>query len=352
MGPEHTDWHHPGHRGVGLASLLVGFMIGVSACDASPEQADVDPSWSLLRMQPAIGEARVEVAPGENIQAAIDSLTASGGSVILAPGEWSPQASLRLPSHTALVAEGGSTLRFPPHTIGIMNADTGGGNADILIRGVHLIGAGWTDARDTANGIAMFGVERARIEDVIVEQFDGYNIVLFPGTERSIVVTSQSHQAAKEGIEVYGGRECVVFGNLVRGAGHNGILVWYGSRDTLVASNLVIDSASTGIYVQGSANEATQVVETRDTIIRNNLVLDSGFNGIRIGSSPIVRRVAITGNRILGSGQVGIVNATADSSSVTIAGNVVERGAQGWIDAPDVPPPEANTLLRVPPEDR
>jgi parallel beta-helix repeat protein len=174
---------------------------------------------------------------------------------------------------------------------------------------------------------------RTRFLDCHVKNFNGYNIVGFPGATDLLVRGCVSEGPASEGIEFQGVVRGSIINNVVRNTGRNGIYVWGSSgtcSDITVTGNVVFNASAenpsgAGIRVDDGAYNIT---------VAGNSVTGGGTTvlGINVGSSTAarVKNVTVEGNAVRATPDRGIRVYVADH--VTVTGNTVSGAATYGIE--------------------
>jgi parallel beta-helix repeat protein len=175
------------------------------------------------------------------------------------------------------------------------------------------------------------------------------------------IVGNHSLDAIEEGIELQGASHCVVNGNVVRGCGINGILLWNSTGDCRgneVSGNTVSECGSFGILVLDGAHEnaitgntvarcggfgiaidnstpttrgadydlAEDVSDAYGNAVTGNVVVDNRADGIRMSG---VSLCAVAHNVVRGNNGYGIYANSV--SACSIRGNVVSANARSGI---------------------
>jgi len=245
----------------------------------------------------------VHVSPGQSIQAALDSLAAAGGWVVLEKGLHTLKQSLRMPSGVTLSGQGGSTvLYFDPNApasntaIAIVNA--GDDLHDVTLRDFLLEGSTLTKPPTDPNGD-----HRTR---------------------------SYQHAPSREGVALAaqhpGQMRNLRFEHLtVRNCTHNGVAVRGASQVTVVACDFS-DSGSAGVPGPGLEHNLL-LTRVMGADVRDSRMDDSPWgSGIAVSMS---RDVVISHNETARNARDGIE--VADSQDVRIQDNLVEANDAGAI---------------------
>lgn len=242
------------------------------------------------------------------IQAALDA--ADGRVVELASGAtYLCRSALHLPSHTTLVGSRSSVLRFTwtrsdqadaggAYYIG--NADQGGGNVSIVLRGfsVHGAGDGLPAGPNVGeSALKMPAIRFRHLDTFIVQDLDvGYSpgiSILYQGSKHGRLVGNTVHDSGRDGI--------------------TGMWLQDNLTDIVVRNNRIERFGDDGIAVAGTTVRSTNSSALPTGIsIENNVV--SGWeadpNGLLLGRGIAllaVNDVAVRGNRISNSTGAGIM---------------------------------------------
>tara|TARA_R100001198_G_scaffold96694_1_gene87870 strand:+ start:156 stop:2399 length:2244 start_codon:yes stop_codon:yes gene_type:complete len=288
------------------------------------------------------------------IQAAIDSLGNSGGTVLIPVGTYLISSTLNLTKKTTLTGEGGYFLNQYSNTDFTVGGTTiklkTGSNTDMLkvqvdsasigddyrshcsIRNIQFFGnrseAQLPSTRDnntSGNGIVLSGVRYVTFENVIVIKCAEDGIVVQSHDYGSGAISSNNLLIRGcsllsnygKGISAAGGDSVMLGCNI----GYNGSSGISASGFGLINNCLVWDNLGAGVFI-ASTTEAPVLV--------GNKIYDNDLSGINIGSTD--GRAVITGNMILRNGggstsgvqnKSGIFIASTLTNGIVISGNEI-----------------------------
>jgi parallel beta-helix repeat protein len=197
----------------------------------------------------------------------------------------------------------------------------------VTIDSLRIDGNGPNQTPRSSNCV-YFDSADGQVVNCFVHDAAGYNIVGFPGATHWLISGNHSYTTGsnnvefpRECIELQGTQFCAVVGNVVRGAGSNGILLWNSSGDcgyNTVAGNTVRGCAGAGIELEDGAHDNTI---TGNTCQGNNLGIWSNKNG----NSAAPKYNTIIGNTVVASRGNGIY--LENSVGTTVGDNVVRSSA-------------------------
>ena len=288
------------------------------------------------------------------IQAAIDSLGNSGGTVLIPVGTYLISSTLNLTKKTTLTGEGGYFLNLYSDTNFTVGGTTiklkTGSNTDMLkvqidsasigddyrshcsIRNIQFFGnrseaqsPSTRDNNTSGNGIVLSGVRYVTLENVIVTKCAEDGIVVQSHNYGSGVISSNNLLIRGctllsnygKGISAAGG-DSIMLGCSI---GYNGSSGISASGFGLINNCLVWDNLGAGVFI-ASTVEAPVLV--------GNKIYDNDLSGINIGSTN--GRAVITGNMILRNGggstsgvgnKSGIFIASTLTNGIVISGNEI-----------------------------
>jgi Ca2+-binding RTX toxin-like protein len=287
------------------------------------------------------------------IQAALDHVgSVGGGDVFIPSGTYFLTKGLHVPSNVHLFGAGAATVLVNPPG-DLPQLDVGGVRVYATIASVGTTGAHISDLTvdhatngTTANGIQI-GAEspsgistNAVVERTTVEGFDSHQYLIFNMRGQDVIIRDNhviGHAAGpapttylQEGIEIFGGNNVQVYGNLVEGVRGAGILVHEDAAtaapDTAVNNITVHDNT-----VVGGAYGTDVTVYTTATglLFYNNTLTNNSNRGIQIGveAGGTLTGVIVRDNAINNAGEIGIVldGVVATAQDVIITGNHINH---------------------------
>jgi parallel beta-helix repeat protein len=363
-------------------SSLVGFIQSGTGAVATTVQTKLRENVSVFDFMTAaqIADVQAETALVDVttvVQAAITSLSTSGGQLLFPRGKYKISSTLNLVSNVKYVGQGNTTLQITVSEVGLqlpaaasnieisgfiiggtfaraISCNYGGTATKIriygnTISGATLAGAGYT------SGIFMMNAT-----DCIVEanKLSGNGLgtttafhadISFyapaAGTQnsRNKILNNQCSSGVGFNIQAFNLDHSEIAFNICKGAltgsGNNngyGIVVYDVSSYTLsysttsfnvISNNVVTNTQGTGIYIASADN----------CIIANNICAYNGtvqtdaslpVGGIAI-NGPYCSQTTVTGNDVSSSGKDGIVVCVTNYS--TVAGNTVSASGQHGI---------------------
>lgn len=134
-------------------------------------------------------------------------------------------------------------------------------------------------------------------------------------------------QIGSAAIFLNNGVQSQVRGNVIKGCGNNGILIWRdqaGFDGTIVANNQIedIDWRDGG---NGQNGNGINVFRAQNVIVANNVISDCSFSAVRANGT---RNTHITGNNCQRLGEVAIFSEFGFSGSL-ISNNLIDEAATG-----------------------
>ncbi|MGE5592881.1 MAG: right-handed parallel beta-helix repeat-containing protein, partial [Betaproteobacteria bacterium] len=195
------------------------------------------------------------VADEEQINAAINSLASTGGTVQLLVGTYVISASISIGSKVRLCGRGPSTVimrasNMPTDAHMIVNADSINGNSDIVIADLKVEG----DYPAIAGppwpmGILLTKVQRSTVQRVWATKHRGHAIALFTSSN-NIVANNTCADCQSDGIFLTtGANGNNVTGNICIGNHGTGLALQDDSDNNVVSSNTCSAYDSGGIWV-------------------------------------------------------------------------------------------------------
>ncbi len=354
---------------------------GVVSDPATQQSLDV----IARAMPPGMGEGFVNVREGFGargdgttddtaaIQAAIDSVAATGGGVIWFPrGVYLITAKLRIKDLVSLWGEGpGLSIIRTATNMGILvgNDDTDNGNSDITVRGLSMDGGGvvsttvldfraqngggtslchriYIDDCETY-GTTLVGIHVAEVEDVRVtnchvHDTDRDGIQIFSATRGLVqgcrIVDTGDDCISFSGIGPVGvATDCAAIGNFCQSSLVEGSSVGSGVVFTAVHSGLAVGNTIHGGTFGLSVTD-WDGQDSRNIVLSGNTLENPGASytnggGIQIRggfggtANASVQKVAITGNTLINCKGHGI-DVTSNSATgfvfdISIVGNQI-----------------------------
>jgi polygalacturonase len=282
--------------------------LGFGASRPAAEQLNEVPASGVVRPEEfgAVGDGIHDDSSA--VQEALYS--GAGRTVRLASGAtYLCAKALQLPSHTTLVGDRSSVLRFTwsrsdeaasggPYYIG--NADQESGNVDIVLLGFSVRGAAsglpaGPNVGDSA--LKMPAIRLRHVDTFTLRRLEvGYApgiSILYQGCRRGRLVENYVHDSGRDGITGMWWKDNVT--------------------DVIVARNHIERFGDDGIALAGTTSRSTNesALPTRVTI-QNNAVIGwrTDPNGLLLGRGVAllaVENVAVRGNRISNSAGAGIM---------------------------------------------
>ncbi|MEJ1157943.1 TIGR03808 family TAT-translocated repetitive protein [Prosthecomicrobium sp. N25] len=275
---------------------------------------------SVAAAGPAAGAATPALAPGGDLQEAIDRAARAGEPVTLGPGTFAA-TGLKLPDGTRLVGVPGRTrlVAAAPRPIAIAE-----GAASLHLTGLTFDGGFQT--LGAAEGIvALAGVADLHVDSCAFTRTTGHGLRLQACAGR--VERSSFTLAGQAGLFSLDASGLVVRDNRVEHCGNGGILVWRsapGEDGTLVSGNRIAriraDAGGTGQNGNG-----INFFRAGGVIAADNRIADCAFTAIRANSAS---NVQMTGNQCLRSGETALYAEFAFEGAL-IANNLVDGAAVG-----------------------
>jgi hypothetical protein len=228
------------------------------------------------------------------IQAAVDSLGASGGTVVFPSGEYLCGSVINLPSDISLVAQGFAKLNLVNDDQYIFEASN---KQNISLIGLHFDG-GNIQGQNASGAYQFTGCSGLLTEKCKFTNFESLN----PGVGK---------QAAMNYIQC---EDVVITNNFVDGGGFRGFSMFSCTTAT-ITNNFIRDCENTAISVRGEFLGVEPPMEK--CIITGNIIENIlSENGVSDGAIDVyvgAKEVIISGNIIQGFGQVdgGITSGSA-----------------------------------------
>ena len=302
---------------------LFGALAGAGAVSAAGTAQAVPNRESGARSQ--IDAVALGVRPNaaedqtQALQRAINQAAAARALLQLPPGSYLA-GSLTLPSHAAIAGVAGATRILLSAGPSLMSAT---GSDHVSISG--LLFDGGNIPLPERRGLLHLARGRAvRIADCDIVNA-GRNGVALDAIEGE--VTGCTIDAADVGIFSLDGRGLRIAGNMVRGAGNGGILVWRnaaGDDGTLVVDNR-LDAIANKAGGSGQYGNAINVFRAGNVIVRGNRISNAAFSAVRGNAAS---NLQIVGNTCTGIGEVALF-AEFGFEGAIIANNIVDGAALG-----------------------
>jgi uncharacterized secreted repeat protein (TIGR03808 family) len=290
-----------------------------AAAMALPPRTEAAPISAL-----GLDAAQMGVRPGslddqsKNLQRAIERAAAARVPLALAPGIYRV-AALQLPSGAEIVGVRGATRLVFAGGPSLLMANHA---ADVTLRGLTLDGDG--KALPPNQGIVHFeDTSGVRILDCAILAAGGHGVRLaaVAGTVSGSIIAD----AADVALLSSDGRGLTIAGNVITGAGNNGIVIMRGADGhdgTMVLDNRIDDIRNRN-GGSGQFGNAINAFRSADVIIRGNVIRRCAFSGIRGNSASGIQ---ITGNNVHDAGEVALYSEFGFEGAI-VAGNIVD-GAQ------------------------
>ena len=256
------------------------------------------------------------------IEAALASLSSTGGKVLLRPGTYYMNGTVDVYSNTELCGEGQSTILFYQNgtvnsRILLRNADQTNGNTGIFLHDFTINGNYPTElGTPTRNQVYLFHSTNCIVSNLNIINAPDSSIVLDGGSD-NIVSHNFIDTTADIGIYVSGSNNNIITENNIQGSASYGIRLRNGSQSNTVSNNFLYNCGTTGqpsIIVMESSEQ---------NLISSNYVSTSGLTGIDINNSAYT---SVVGNYVELSQREGIKIDTISRGLIT--GNVTHRNSQ------------------------
>ena len=254
------------------------------------------------------------------LQSAIDQTAAARVPLMLGPGEYRT-GELRLPTGAQLIGVRGATrLAFSggAAVIGARGAD------HVTLAGL-VIDGGNRPMPDNGALVHLTQVRSIRIIDCEILNSSRNGIVL-EAVEGSVSGTTIEN-ATDAAIFSRDALGLTIQGNVVRGAGNNGILVWRtkeGDDGTLVIDNR-IENVGAGRGGSGQYGNAVNVFRAGNVIVRGNRISRAAFSAVRGNAAS---NLQIAGNTATEVGEVALYSEFGFEGTV-ISNNTIDGAALG-----------------------
>ena len=272
-----------------------------------------------------IDAAHLGVRPGAAdvtlaLQRAIEQTAGARVPLVLGPGVYR-SGGLTLPAGARLVGVRGQTRLALTQGTSLLTARRADG---VSLTGLTLDGGG--KPLPEGRGLVHVAVGRGvRIADCEIIASGRQGLVL-EQVEGEVAGTTVS-AAANAGIVSLDARGLVISGNVVRGAGNNGIQVWRseaGDDGTIVVDNRIEDIAARA-GGSGQNGNAINVFRAANVIVRGNRIRGAAFSAVRGNAAS---NLQILGNACSGLGEVALY-AEFGFEGAVIASNTIDGAALG-----------------------
>ena len=254
------------------------------------------------------------------LQSAIDQTAGARMPLVLGPGDYRT-GELRLPSGAQIIGVRGATRLIFAGGAALISAR---GADNVTLSGLTLDGAN----RPLPDGGALVQFAQAknlRITDcdIVNSTRNGITLEAVDGMVSGTTVAN----AGETAIFSRDARGLVIQGNVVRGAGNNGILVWRstkGDDGTLVIDNRIED-ISNKRGGSGQYGNAINVFRAGNVVVRGNRISRAAFTAVRGNAA---NNLQVLGNIATDIGEVAIYSEFG-FEGVVIANNTVDNAALG-----------------------
>lgn len=249
------------------------------------------------------------------INAAIGSLPAQGGSIYLREGTFALSGNITIArSNIVIKGAGASTvLSLEPAFDRSITAISASGASNVLISDLSVIGAAEANPERSVLGVSLNDTSDCSIDGIVIRNIgdDGINIENCVGT---LVMDCIIDNCTVNAVRLSHSTGCRISGNLLRGSGDSNLYV-FESGDNIISNN----------QVQGSTNHGMVLLWSDRNQIDSNRINGSGNSGLVLDTSS---SNTVSGNGIYQSALSGIYGLFGKRN--TIEGNVIESvGAVG-----------------------
>jgi parallel beta-helix repeat protein len=272
------------------------------------------------------------------IQAAIDALPASGGTVYLLEGTFNIDDTVNLGANDRLVGTGNGTILFlvasQPNDTEIVNI---GANSEIS--SLKIDGNKSNQTGTELDGIIVDGAS-ALIENVLVVDIEDLGIRVTSNGDYTLISDVEVRDTDNNGISLYFGAENVqVSDSYIESTGNTtdvGITTNYSNEGVRLLNNQV-EGYNVGIQVQDevtvrgnvihSSNTQGIVVDGARATISDNIIHSNGGNGVFINGFAGAY-VLVSDNTIYGNSFDGISISGAPNNTIA-NNNIYDNGDDG-----------------------
>ncbi|WP_424981839.1 TIGR03808 family TAT-translocated repetitive protein [Maritalea sp. S77] len=254
----------------------------------------------------------------EALSAAIGAANSAKQKLFLPAGSYNI-SNVGLPSNTQIIGAGGATKLVQMTDKPVFTLI---GAQNIALEQFDLVGA-----QDLAADAILYmqSVRNVNIEECGFFASAKHGVW---GYDAQVQINSNRfEQIGSAAIFLNNGVQSQVRGNVIKGCGNNGILIWRdepGIDGTIVANNQIqdIDWRSGG---NGQNGNGINIFRAQNVIVSNNVIRDCGFTAVRANGT---RNTHIIGNNCLRLGEVAIFSEFGFSGSL-ISDNLIDEAATG-----------------------
>jgi uncharacterized secreted repeat protein (TIGR03808 family) len=221
------------------------------------------------------------------LQRALDQAARTRVPLVLAPGIYRA-GDLHLPAGAQLLGVRGATQLVRTHGPSLLSAE----HADtVTVSGLILDGGGQRLPEGRAL-LHLDDVKALRIADCDIRRAGG-NAITLEGCDGAVNGTTIA-DAADAGLYANNSRGLVVSGNVVRGSGNNGILIWQSDKraDGSIVSDNRIEDTRARSGGDGQNGNAINVFRAGNVVVRGNVIRRAAFSAIRGNSASNIQIVA------------------------------------------------------------
>ena len=199
-----------------------------------------------------------------DIQTAIDTLPASGGTVYIKPGDYTITATITIPSdNVTLMGSGRSTKIIATTNIHLISIDPGTTTNGSRISSLYIYG------NNTRFGIYIVEVTKLTVDDVTIENCAAGIFMSHIASARNTINNCHILNNAGRGIWIQDTSYQTVTSNIVTGNGGSGIEIGGGTQpceSILIRGNSCL---SNGAYGVDLLVEAERCIITENTLLLN-----------------------------------------------------------------------------------
>lgn len=254
----------------------------------------------------------------EALSAAVGAANSAKQKLFLPAGSYNI-SNVGLPSNTQIIGAGGATKLVQMTDKPIFTLV---GAQNIALEQFDLVGA-----QDLAADAILYmqSVRNVNIEECGFFASAKHGVW---GYDAQVQLNSNRfEQIGSAAIFLNNGVQTQVRGNVIKGCGNNGILIWRdepGFDGTIVANNQIqdIDWRSGG---NGQNGNGINVFRAQNVVVANNVIRDCGFTAVRANGT---RNTHIIGNNCFRLGEVAIFSEFGFSGSL-ISNNLIDEAATG-----------------------
>lgn len=297
------------HFLLGTAAGTAGLAVPVQGVQAAPLS-----HYGLDAAQFGVRPGAQEDQTGK-LQRALDQAARTRVPLVLAPGVYRA-GDLHLQANAQMLGVRGATLLVytrGPSLLSAEHADT------VTISGLVLDGGG--QRLPEGRALAHFDDIRAlRVTECELRRAGG-NAITLEACDGAVNGTTIA-DAADAALYANNSRGLVVSGNVIRGSGNNGILIW--QSDKRPDGSIVVDNRIEETHARsggdGQNGNAVNVFRAGNVIVRGNVIRRATFSAIRGNSASNIQIVA---NNCTALDEVAIYSEFGFEGAV-IADNVVD----------------------------